>query len=278
MVVVKTYLNTESANLDRSLLASEGVDAFVADENLANADPPVVFASGGVRLMVADEELPRAREILDAAAREEPVFLDFPEPLEDDVAGRGDSGGEEGARWRFDNLVMAAACVLLGAVVGSALYRSWLSGGGAHAAVTEIDPDADGVVDWRHHYEQGGLRRVTGDRDGDGTVDMRIEYEPSVPGLALNGEADQDFDGRFETTLVYENGRLVREVIDEDGDGTVDAALVLEHEVPVRLEEFEADGSTVRRTIRFDPHGRPIDGSAGGPPETGPTPEPGRAR
>ena len=65
MVTVKTYFSADSAQLDRTLLADEGIDAFVSDENLYNADPILVWMNGGVRLMVAEELKERAEVILE---------------------------------------------------------------------------------------------------------------------------------------------------------------------------------------------------------------------
>ena len=65
MVILKRFPDSATANIARSILSAHSIDAFVADENLANADPPVVFASGGLRLMVADEDRERALAILD---------------------------------------------------------------------------------------------------------------------------------------------------------------------------------------------------------------------
>ena len=64
MVTVKTYFSADSAQLDRTLLADEGIDSFVSDENLYNADPVLVWMNGGVRLMVAEEVKERAEAIL----------------------------------------------------------------------------------------------------------------------------------------------------------------------------------------------------------------------
>ena len=65
MVTVKTYFSADSAQLDRTLLADEGIDSFVSDENLYNADPVLVWMNGGVRLMVGEDDKARAEAILE---------------------------------------------------------------------------------------------------------------------------------------------------------------------------------------------------------------------
>ena len=66
MITIKTYFTVEDANLDRSRLASEGIDAFVSDENTASVAPFFVTSTGGVRLMVEDEAAEEAASIVGA--------------------------------------------------------------------------------------------------------------------------------------------------------------------------------------------------------------------
>ena len=68
MQILKRFPDAIAANLARANLAQHGIDAFAADEMLANSDPRAVFASGGVRLMVADEEINEAADILQASS------------------------------------------------------------------------------------------------------------------------------------------------------------------------------------------------------------------
>ncbi len=77
-----------TANIAKSILMESGIESFVADENLANADPPVVFASGGVRLMVTDEVRDRAAAILLERAEENELPDDFDPGRSDDIPPR----------------------------------------------------------------------------------------------------------------------------------------------------------------------------------------------
>ncbi len=87
MKILKRFPDTMAAHIAKSILEGEGIDAFIADENLANADPPVVFATGGVRLMVPDELLQRAQEVLASAGSAElPDDFDPGEPNPNVVA------------------------------------------------------------------------------------------------------------------------------------------------------------------------------------------------
>jgi hypothetical protein len=52
------------AMLIRSVLQSEGIEAFVPDEFTAQNAPPYTWATGGIRVQVAEEDLERALAIL----------------------------------------------------------------------------------------------------------------------------------------------------------------------------------------------------------------------
>jgi hypothetical protein len=88
MVILKRFPDSMTANIAKSVLMESGIESFVADENLANADPPVVFASGGVRLMVADEDRERAAAILVASTVGNELPDDFDPGHSDDIPPR----------------------------------------------------------------------------------------------------------------------------------------------------------------------------------------------
>ncbi len=64
MVILKTYEFPQLAHLDKGKLADEGIDAFVQDDNMATVAPLFSQAIGGVKLLVAIQDVERARTIL----------------------------------------------------------------------------------------------------------------------------------------------------------------------------------------------------------------------
>jgi hypothetical protein len=95
MVILKRFPDSMTANLAKTALMGHGIESFVADENLANADPPVVFASGGLRLMVADEDRDRAAAILKESEEGKELPDDFDPGRSDDVPPRFAAHSEE---------------------------------------------------------------------------------------------------------------------------------------------------------------------------------------
>jgi hypothetical protein len=78
---------------------------------------------------------------------------------------------------------------------------------GARVALSE-DRDGDGRPDFEQRFTTGGrLTGVSTDRDGDGKVDMARHLD-GRGGTSSIGY-DEDGDGRFETHVVFEEGRPV---------------------------------------------------------------------
>ncbi len=64
MTTIKLTANLQEALLIKSVLEGNGVAAFVPDELTAQNAPPYVWATGGVRIQVEDEQADAARHIL----------------------------------------------------------------------------------------------------------------------------------------------------------------------------------------------------------------------
>jgi hypothetical protein len=62
MKTVQNYFNLAEALFAQSLLEASGIDASLLDQN--SADIGTMFAGGGMRLQVPDEDVDRALEIL----------------------------------------------------------------------------------------------------------------------------------------------------------------------------------------------------------------------
>lgn len=69
LFIVARYMVPTDAHLAQGCLAASGVPAVVADDHHAQADLLIAAAMGGVRVLVPQAYLERAKEILDALAR-----------------------------------------------------------------------------------------------------------------------------------------------------------------------------------------------------------------
>ncbi len=84
-----------------------------------------------------------------------------------------------------------------------------------------IDYDDDGILDTRFEYRDNRHYRTYIDRNLDGVVD--VIYRFSRKGMIYREEADDDFDGTFETTITYRQGNAVLAEVDLDQDGKIDS-------------------------------------------------------
>lgn len=71
LVLAAKFLTATEAFVVRGLLESEGVPALVADANIVQNNELLAIAVGGVRVLVPEEVLDRAREIIAAFRRGE---------------------------------------------------------------------------------------------------------------------------------------------------------------------------------------------------------------
>jgi len=62
---IRAYDNYVNANMQLSLLQEQGINCYLKDEHTVTIDPLLSPAIGGMKLMVADSQEQRAREILE---------------------------------------------------------------------------------------------------------------------------------------------------------------------------------------------------------------------
>jgi hypothetical protein len=111
---VGTYPTPMEARRVVDLLEEEGIAAFVADEAMATWDWAIAPALGGCRVFVAEEELDRARAVVEAAdARSSHPDVGGGEaagPVDDGTSGPEDETDEEvreAERWTQATLMWA---------------------------------------------------------------------------------------------------------------------------------------------------------------------------
>ena len=62
--LLKTFQNPLDANLTKGLLESNGIEAFIFDENIAYVNPVLTTAIGGVKLLVSSKDYEKAAALL----------------------------------------------------------------------------------------------------------------------------------------------------------------------------------------------------------------------
>lgn len=260
MKIAKRFPDTMTAHMARALLEAEGIEAFIADENLANADPPVIFASGGVRLMVPDKDLARAQEIMSR-----PAEFEWPEEFEmpgEAPAMKASTPSQHVPvqMARTPSWLSKGLWLVVGVVLGSWLAH-WRSTDNALAALSgdgEIKEDSDrnGKVDRITMWKGGEPASERMDIDGDGIFETSVTFEGarSVQASDVDGDEAPDirffYDGiRWLRTDWMKDGRVFKRArtkgllldtveIDHDGDGIFE-----ERRRYDRYEEVIPDGA-----------------------------------
>ncbi len=64
LVPIASFENLSEAEFAKSLLAAEGIAVVLRDQPLASLLPPIALANGGLTLLVAEDEVVKAREVL----------------------------------------------------------------------------------------------------------------------------------------------------------------------------------------------------------------------
>jgi hypothetical protein len=196
MRIVYEAANTLEAHMLIDVLRQQGLQAQLQGEHLTGAAGELP-AVGLVRLAVDEADWSQARAALARWEAEHPA-----EPARPPAPGRG-------RFWRGLALGLG-----LGVAATWAVFH--LPG-----SVEGIDRDRDGLLDETWTYAVSGRPlRVESDRNLDHRVDLIAGYDDQ--GELASAEADEDFDGRFETHRRYRDGQLASSEADTDGDGFPD--------------------------------------------------------
>jgi hypothetical protein len=68
LITIASFTDVAEAELARERLELEGIRAFVVDAQTAGVMPYLTSSTGGVRVQIQQQDLERAREILDLPA------------------------------------------------------------------------------------------------------------------------------------------------------------------------------------------------------------------
>jgi len=78
-ILLRSYDNYITANLHLQQLEAEGIRAYLENENIATIAPYLTGAAGGIKLLVFEEQLPRATEIINVIEEEYRKSLPCPQ-------------------------------------------------------------------------------------------------------------------------------------------------------------------------------------------------------
>jgi len=182
------------AHMICDLLSQVGISSRVDGEFLQGAAGEIPLGNT-VKVRVDPACAVEAREVI--------AEWETRQPAEPPTAPARKNSGLKTVLWFSAGLVIGGSGMLL-ALRTPATYDS-------------VDYDGDGHNDIHYKYNGRAIARMDFDRDDDGKVDARWIFD--VNGAESEYDSDDDFDGRFEWRGEAEEGEVVRNVLDADGDG-----------------------------------------------------------
>lgn len=255
MQIVYEAAHSADAQLAREVLAQEGILAYVLDD-----------AGGSVRIEVADDDAPRARQLIGqwrgAGAP--------PPGRQDDARADRDSGHSAAAappddsdayqplkKRKADNsgygLPSLMFALIVGGFIGAGLLETFAHRSQPAPPATqtvETDSNGDGRTDTWTTYVNGVGTQMRSDRNGDGKVDEIVRFENNLP---QSNSQDNDFDGDYESQAGYlpDRKRTLTYSIDRDGDGKPDYRVVGPFSIMQNEQWLDSQGRVVKQ-VRHD--------------------------
>jgi hypothetical protein len=221
------------AHMLLDLLRQQGLSAQIHGEHLQGAIGELP-AAGLVRLVIDEADFDAARAVIDRWESAQPAEIARP-PM------RAVSGG----RGRF----------VLGLAVGLGL--AWAHSqmapdvDSAEAAPNAAQGDAAGIASRQAETPTLPATRDL-DRNLDGKTDFVGHYDRN--GMIESADADEDYDGVFETHMQFRNGMVELYEVDTDGDGITDRRMHFDNGIMTTTEILNpASGLPLR--VEYYQHG-----------------------
>jgi hypothetical protein len=212
MKTIYEAANAIEAHMLQDLLKQDGIAAHIHGEYLQGGMGELP-AAGLVRLAVDEADVDRARALLTSWEQAQPAEFSAITPKASARHGRISAG-------------------LIGLVFGAALAAAYFK---APARFDGFDHNQDGVLDekWTDSLS-GQPLKYEADRNLDGKADLVSWFD--VHGVLTTTEADDDFNGSFESRSSYKNNQLVSADTDTDGDSFPDLRQRYQHGVLTHSE------------------------------------------
>lgn len=136
---------------------------------------------------------------------------------------------------------------LIGLVVGVSATALFY-----HTPIDEdgVDFNGDGNLDETWTYTHYRISKTEADRNFDGDVDLIIEYDRA--GFVKSSMNDNDFDGSFETKIIYEFNDAILQKSDTTGDGFKDYIVRYEHGLAKQFEFIDPATGKPLKVQYFD--------------------------
>lgn len=212
MTPVYEAKNSAEAHLIFNLLEQAGITGRI-DGGFLQGGIGEIQTAGLVRVMVNEADYEQGRELIkhwENTDLDEISFEQIPEINQRETNSNVTSTLSASNDNLLNLLVVAFIGVMIGIVGTYVYFRSPVTENG-------IDFDGDGIPDEWYFYKGVRFSESHSDRNLDKTVDLKFYYDHI--GLLETMQADDNFDGVFESETKYKNNNPVWTKIDTAGDG-----------------------------------------------------------
>lgn len=218
--------NVLEAQMISGLLGQHDIDNQV-DGALLAGGAGELQAGSVVRVMVADESILAAEEIVSDWHKQQP---------KEETAG---------LKVKPKGRVIPS---VLSFILGVFLTATFIF---FNSDTIEYDRNLDGEVDEEWVYFGDGLSKLVVDRNFDGKNDLSTFYKKHS-GLAYRSHADNDFDGVFETHYLYKHGELDSAKSDSNKDGFYEIQYYYDGSILTHSDFLSASTEKVIKRLYFD--------------------------
>ena len=214
------------AHMILNLLQQEGIDGRVEGEYLQGGIGELQ-AINVVRVVVAESDLAKAKSIVSDWESKQ---------FEDSPAKRSVQKPANTGRWFLFGLMVGIGGMYW-------LYNSPVTRNG-------VDYNRDGEIDEEWIFKANRMVRANIDRNRDGEIDMIQKYDRK--GLIYVTEADDDFDGIYETKFKYRYGNLYLQESDLNQDGRIDYRAFFKDGVLNGVELLDPATNSPRKRQKYE--------------------------
>ncbi len=228
--------NSVEANLIKNLLEQAAVPSRVDGEYLQGGIGEIQ-AHGLVRVVVNDEDYERARAVIDDWNATEVASEAEPDPQPGTLISKP----------KTNKLGVWLIGFLCG--IGVAMGHAYLNR--PPAFYNGIDHNGDGELDEFWHFENSLLTRSEQDRNFDGSIDLVWHFDRK--GVLTSSEADDDFNGSFETATTIRQGSPTMTFTDTTGDAIKDLRTDYVDGIPRTIKYLHPKSRIAIQTQHFGP-------------------------
>jgi len=224
--------NSAEAHMLVHLLVQSGIEAHIHGEALQGGVGELPAASL-LQILVPDEHYDEARRLL----------LEWE---------RASSAAPTGPRTKAPLPLIAGLVVLTVGFFGGWMLKTAALSNAIPIDIAEdrVDQNGDGVDDLVYFYRVGArfAHKAEGDRNFDGRNDFTDRFDGE--GIILTREADDNFDGFFETRARYRAGNATVTEVDTNKNGVADIKWLYIDGV-LRREELHDNGTGVLARVNY---------------------------